>query len=283
VKLSIALFSIASLFFSSTALAQTGYNPEFLGNAAAAPRPGFSPKIFLDYFNQSGISGNDVELALEPQYWIRGFTGEEKRDYVQFLLHLPMGYRSEDDSGNKDRGWGIGTLNANVEYFFKMFDDEDLVWWFDNGISGGFPTATGKEGLRVGGRSYMVTWFQENYFSFGKWVMSISPISVTFVFKDSDTKVTPGLALNIMNSAYGYQVADWCALGVTGAYQFGNVLGSDDGFGNELDYVHRAYVGPAFLFPLPKDSSLQVSGLIDVYTKGVARGQGFAAAFWHMF
>jgi hypothetical protein len=86
-----------------------------------------------------------------------------------------------------------------------------------------------------------------------------------------------------MNSAYGYKVADWCALGVTGAYQLGNVLGSSDQFGNNLNKAHRIYVGPAFLFPLKHDIAVQASGMIDVYTKNVDRGQGVAIAFWKMF
>ncbi len=191
--------------------------------------------------------------------------------------------RSRDDSGNTDRGWGIGTLNANIEHFWQPVESEDVTWWFDNGLSVGFPTATGKQELRIGGRSYMITWFQENYVQIDKWIFSISPISVSFVFKDRESDIRPGLALNIMNSAYGYQVADWCALGVTADYQIGSVAGSDDGFGNNLDMGHRIYVGPAFLFPFKHDMSLQVSGLIDVYTKNVERGQGLAMAFWHMF
>lgn len=277
----LVLFTLA--FVPNSAHAQQGYNPEYLGNAAAAPRPGFSPKIFFNYFNQNKIDGNDVELAIEPQYWIRGFTGEKKRDYIQFLAHLPLGYRSKDDSGNNDRGWGIGSLNANVEHFFKLMDDNDVTWWFDNGLSVGFPTATGKEGLRIGGRSYTITWFQENYIQIDKWIFSISPISVTYVFRDSESDIRPGLALNIMNSAYGYQVAEWCALGVTGAYQLGNVAGSSDQFGAKLPRAQRAYVGPAFMFPFKHDISLQVSGLIDIYTRHVERGQGIAVAFWHMF
>ena len=124
------------LFVPALAFAQSGYNPEFLGNAAAAPRPGFSPKIFVSYYNQEDISSNDVEVAFEPQYWIYGFTGEKKRDFVQFMAHLPVGYRNQKAAGTRSSVTGIGSLNANIEHFFKMIDKEDLVMWFDNGLSG---------------------------------------------------------------------------------------------------------------------------------------------------
>jgi len=285
----IALCALVFLFvtFAQTpaAKAQVGYNPEFLGNAAAAPRPGFSPKIFVDYFNQNKIGGNDYEVAIEPQYWIRGFTGEEKKDYIQFLAHFPFGYRSENKTSGSgmDLGWGTGTLSANVEHFWKLIDSEDTVWWFDNGLSVGFPTGTGKEGLRLGGDAYNVTYFQENYFRFGKWIFSISPIAATYIFKDTDSQETHGLALNIMNSAYGYQITDAVALGVTTAYQLGNVMGSNDGVGGKLARTQRLYVGPAACISLPYESSLQISGLIDVHTKNVTRGQGLTMAFWKMF
>ncbi len=281
--LSVVIILLAMSLVAPSAFAQVGYNPEFLGNAAAAPRPGFSPKIFVDYYNQNSVSGNDFEIAFEPQYWIRGFTGKEERDYIQFLLHFPIGYRSQKNVSERVRGFGTGMLNANVEHFWKLIDDGDTIWWFDNGLSAGFPTATGKEGLRIGGKSYTATWFQENYLQFGKWVFSISPIAITYVFRDSDTQVRPGLALNVMNNAYGYQVTDWACIGVTNAYQIGNVAGTSDNIGGSLDKTQRLYVGPAFNFTLFKDTSLQVSGLIDVYTKNVVRGQGIAMAFWHMF
>lgn len=281
---SVSFFILMSVLLSipSTALAQTGYNPEFLGNAAAAPRPGFSPKIFLDYFYREDVSGHDVELAIEPQYWIRGFTGEEQKDYLQFLIHLPIGYRSQDNN-TVNEGFGIGMLNANIEHFWKIMEGDDYVWWFDNGISGGFPTATGKTGLRIGGNSYMVTWFQENYIRIGKWVMSISPVSVSYTFKDSETNLTPGLSLNIMNSAFGYQITDSFALGITTSYQLGNMVGTDDNAGGSLDMTHRMYLGPAAAFSFPNDYSLQISIMADVFTRNVTRGQGIALAFWHMF
>lgn len=279
----ILLAVLLYILIPSVSNAQVGYNPEYLGNAAAAPRPGFSPKIFLDYFNQNEVSGNDIELAIEPQYWIRGFTGDEQKDYIQFLAHIPFGYRTHKDDNTINTGFGLGMINANVEHFWKIMEGDDSVWWFDNGLSGGFPTATGKDGLRIGGNSYSVTWFQENYIRFGRWVMSVSPISVTYSFKDSHNGTTPGLALNVMNSAYGYQITDSFALGLTTAYQIGSFLGTDDGAGGTLGTTHRVYVGPAAAFSFKNDYSLQVSVMVDVLTRNVVRGQGIAFAFWHMF
>jgi hypothetical protein len=170
-----------------------------------------------------------------------------------------------------------------VEHFWKLIDDENSTWWFDNGLSAGFPTASGKDGLRIGGNSYSVTWFQENFFKLDRWIFSISPISVSWTFRDSKNKTTPGLSLNVMNSAYGYQVTDMLALGVTTACQLGNLVGTSDGIGGRLPKSRRIYVGPAFLFAFKHDMSLQISGLIDVNTKNVNRGQGISVAFWHMF
>jgi len=263
--------------------AQTGYNPEFLGNAAPPPRPGFSPKIFFDYFNRDEISGNDAEMAFEPQYWIRGFTGDKKRDYLQFLVHVPFGYRSQDGGTTTEKGWGLGSVNANIEHFWRILETDNVAWNFDNGISGAFPTATGNENIRISGNSYVVNWFQENYIKIGRWVMSISPISVTYVFKDSKTDLTPGLALNIMNSAYGYQVTDAVALGVTTSYQVGNLLGTDNGSGGKLDKTQRLYFGPAACLSFKNESSLQISVMIDAVTRNVIRGQGIAIAYWKMF
>lgn len=277
------IFILIFLSVPAVAFAQAGYNPEFLGNAAAAPRPGFSPKIFLSYYNQNSISASDVELALEPQYWVRGFTGEKNRDYVQFLAHLPVGYRTQKAAGTRSSVSGIGSLNANVEYFLKLVDREDTTFWFDNGLSVGFPTATMRDGLRIGTNAYSVGWFQENFISFDKWVFSISPVSLTWTFRDSKTNVHPGLSMSIMNSSYGYQVTKDVALGLTFAYMIGNLAGADDGMGGELNASHRFYTGPAACISLGKATSLQVTGIVDVYTRHADRGQGLFTAFWHMF
>ncbi len=277
------IFIVGLLFVPVIALAQSGYDPEFLGNAAAAPRPGFSPKIFVSYYNQNDISSSDAELAIEPQYWIRGFTGEKKRDYVQFLAHLPIGYRTQKTAGVRSSVAGIGSLNANVEHFFKMIDDEDFTMWFDNGLSAGFPTATMNDGVRIGMNAYSIGWFQENFISFDKWVFSISPIALTWTFRDSKTNIYPGLSMTIMNSSCGYQVTKDVALGVTFAYMLGNVAGADDGLGGHLNASQRFYAGPAASISLGKDTSLQVSGIVDAYTKNADRGQGLFTAFWHMF
>lgn len=277
------LLTLVAFLVPSVARAQTGYNPEFLGNAAPAPRPGFSPKIFFDYFNRNEISGNDVEMALEPQYWIRGFTGDEQKDYIQFLTHIPFGYRSQDGATATEKGWGLGSINANIEHFWTILKTDNAVWHFDNGLSVAFPTAVGKQNIRIGGNSYVVGWFQENYIKIDKWVMSISPISVSYVFKDSKSNITPGLALNIMNSAYGYLVTDAVALGVTTAYQLGNLVNTNDGTGAKLAMIHRLYFGPATCISFKNESSLQISVMIDAFTKNVIRGQGVALAYWKMF
>jgi hypothetical protein len=283
VILSLILLLPFLTFTPSAANAQTGYNPEFLGNAAPAPRPGFSPKIFFDYFNRNEISGHDIEVAFEPQYWIRGFTGDKANDYIQFLTHIPFGYRAQDGATATEKGWGLGSINANIEHFWKIYESDSAVWHFDNGLSGAFPTAMGRQNIRIGGNSYVVSWFQENFIKIDKLMMSISPISVTYVFQDSKTNITPGLALNIMNSAYGYMITDSIALGVTTSYQLGNLLGSDDGTGARLNKTQRLYLGPATCISFKNESSLQISIMVDTFTKNITRGQGVAFAYWKMF
>lgn len=277
------IFVLILLLIPTLAFAQSGYDPEFLGNAAAAPRPGFSPKIFLNYYNQNDISANDIEIALEPQYWIYGFTGEKKKDFIQFLAHLPIGYRTQKPGGTRSSVSGIGSLSANVEHFYKMVDNEDLVMWFDNGLSAGFPTATMNGGVRIGSNAYSVGWFQENFISYKKWVFSISPIALTWSFRDSETNIKHGLSMTVMNSAYGYQITDNVALGVTFAYMLNNISGANDISGAKVDVTQRFYTGPAASITLCKDTSLQITGIIDAYTKHTDRGQGIFAAFWHMF
>ena len=278
------------LLLPNVSTAQVGYNPELLGNASAAPRPGFSPKIFFDYFNQNSVSGNDVEIAIEPQYWMRGFTGDKQKDYIQLAAHIPFGYRSVASSELTDTlghttntGFGLGMINVNVEHFYSMTENKDSEWWFDNGISIGLPTAVGKTGLRIGGNSCVITWFQENFVRAGKWIFSVSPVAVSYAFKDSNNKTTPGLSLNILNSAVGYQILDSLALGATTAYQLGNIAGTNDGSGGTLSRTQRMYVGPAANISFEHDSSLQISVMVDVLAKNVVRGQGVAFAFWHMF
>ncbi|MEI7704114.1 MAG: hypothetical protein WCK73_05910 [Deltaproteobacteria bacterium] len=263
--------------------AQTAYNPEFLGNAAPAPRTGFSPKIFLDYFNQNSISGNDVELAVEPQYWIAGFSGNTAKDWLQFLVHVPVGYRSQDLGGTTSSSFSLGSIGVQAESFVNLASGKDAVWWFDNGLAVGLPTSTGVQGLRIGGNSFSVTWFQENYVRLGAWIFSVSPIALTYSFQDVATGVTPGLSMGVMNSAFGYEVSDVVTLGVTTAYLLGNLAGSNDGTGKTLGVTQRLYVGPAFCFSFPNDIALQASIMIDVYTQNTTRGQGVAVAFWHMF
>ena len=139
------------------------------------------------------------------------------------------------------------------------------------------------DGVRIGTNAYSVGWFQENFISYKKWLFSISPLSLTWTFRDTKTNVKPGLSMSIMNSSYGYQVSKNVALGVTFAYMLGNVAGADDGLGGKLNASQRFYAGPAACISLWKDTSLQATGIIDAYTKNTDRGQGIFTAFWHMY
>lgn len=293
-------FLLALLFFSlaiaynSSAHAQKGFVPELLGNASGVDRQGFALKYFNNYYYQDRTSANDVEVAFEPQIWIKGFKGDMKKDQFQFIVHVPIGYRREKDTatGQFNSVTGIGSINANVEYYYRLIDTEDTTWWFNNAISTGFPTATEHDGVRVGGHSYKMTiggdaytlgWFTESFIKHKRFMASIMPVMVTWAWKDSKTKTRGGMLLNIMNGSVGYGVTEKFFLGADFGLLMGSVYGSKDVAGNSLPVSYRAYAGPAALITLPKDSSLQISTAIDFATKEIDRGQGIYIVLYHMF
>ena len=291
------LFLVFALILLSTAcsidvFAQVGFQPEFLGNANAS-RPGFALKFFPSYFYQEGISAHDVEAAFEPQFWIPGFTGDPNKDQLQFVIHLPVGYRIQNDAaGGRSSVTGIGTLTTAIEHYLHVIDTEDLEFWFDNGIVAGYPTATNHEGariggnvntLRIGGDSYSVGWYQENFIRYGPWIFTISPIAVNYGFRDDKTGDQNGLSLTVMNSAIGYAVASWAHVGLNFGLNMGNLLGDNDAAGNDMATSMRFWAGPGALIVINDDTSLQIAVLIDAYTKNANRGQGAFFALWHHF
>ena len=294
-KRAILISAVAVFFLMITeAAAQVGFNPEYLGNAAGAPRTGFCLKFFTSYFYQNGISAHDIETAFEPQLFIPGFTGDIKRDQIQFIAHLPVGYRREmTAAGTVESVTGIGTLTVNVEHFWHLIDEEDMQLWFDNAITSGYPTATDHEGVstggglapftRIGGNSFSIGWFTESFFRYKKWLFSVNPVSVAWAFEDDQTNSRDGLNISVMNSSVGYQFFKKAALGVNFGLQLGRVAGSYGPAGAAAPYVLRAYAGPAANISLPKDSSLQIGGVIDFATKRESKGYGIFTALWHEF
>jgi hypothetical protein len=292
-KLFLAIsFILITTAFSIDAAAQVGFQPEFLGNANAS-RPGFALKFFPSYFYQRGISAHDVETAFELQFWIPGFTGDTTRDQLQFVIHTPVGYRIQDaPGGGRVSVTGIGTITTAIEYYLHVIDTEDFEFWFDNGITGGWPTATNNRGvtfsghrysLILGSDTYSVTWYQENFIRYKKWIFTVSPIAVSWGFRDDSTGVRNGLALTIMNNAIGYEVASWAHLGLNMGMQVSNIVGDESATGGNLPNAWRAWAGPAGLFGIDDNTSLQMAILIDCYTKNVNRGQGIFFALWHHF
>lgn len=287
--ISLILITIA---FSIDATAQVGFQPEFLGNANAS-RPGFALKFFPSYYYQRGISAHDVETAFEPQFWIPGFTGDIKRDQLQFVIHVPVGYRIQNTTaGGEVSVTGIGTVTTAIEHYLHIIDTEDFEFWFDNGIVAGYPTATNNKGvsfsglqysLRLGSESYSVGWYQENFIRYGPWIFTISPIAINWGFRDDTTGVRNGLSLTIMNSAIGYAVASWAHLGLNFGMQVSNIVGDESATGGNLPNAWRAWAGPAGLFGIDDNTSLQMAILIDCYTKNINRGQGIFFALWHHF
>jgi len=293
-KLIILSVAILSLITFTEAQAQKGFVPELLGNANGANRPGFAIKYFNNFYYQERISAYDIEVAFEPQVWIKGFTGDMKKDQWQFIVHVPVGYRNEKNqtTGTRNSVTGIGTINANAEYYYRLIDTPDTTWWFDNAISFGFPTATAHEGMRVGGASYRIeigansyslAWFTESFIKHKRFMMSIMPIMATWNWKDSKSKTRGGLSLNIMNGSMGYGITEKVYLGVDFGLLLGSVSGSRTPAHTELPVSVRGYAGPALLVTLPKDSSLQISTAIDFYTKEIDRGQGIYVVLYHMF
>lgn len=274
------------------AKAQTGFNPEFLGNADAPQMQVFCIKFFTSYFHQNSISGHDVEVAFEPQVFIAGFSGDPKKDQIQFIAHLPMGYRRQNVGGQTGSVTGIGTLFFNAEHFWHLIDEEDMEFWFDNALSFGFPTATEHRGITFAGNPYIiglgadtysVGYFQENFFRYRRFLASIMPVNVSYAFRDDKTNVRSGLSLGLVNSSVGYKVSDIVSLGVNFGILLGNVVGSDNNAGGGLPRTFRAYVGPAALFAFKPNLSWQIGVAVDVATKNAPRGQGIFSALWHHF
>lgn len=284
---------LASLTLSSTARAQAGFLPEFMGNAAGVKSPGFCLKFFPSYFYQEGIAAHDVEAAFEPQYWIPGFTGDIEKDQIQFVVHLPVGYRRQRVAGGTiESVTGIGNLSTTIEYYWHMIDEEDLEWWFDNGITGGYPTATEHNGVHIGNKhftvaigsdAYSVGWYQENMIRYKKFLVSVQPFTFTYGFRDDKTGTRSGLSFTVMNGAAGYAINSWCHLGIDFGLLIGNVAGSDNGVGGSLPTSWRFFTGPAALLGFNDNNAIQISVMIDAYTKNVSRGQGIAIAIWHHF
>ncbi len=284
---------IASVLYSAKAHAQAAFLPEFLGNAAGVASEGLCLKFFPSYYYQSEIAAHDAEVAFEPQYWIAGFTGDLKKDQVQFVVHLPVGYRRQRvATGTVESVTGIGNLTTTIEYYWHMIDEEDLEWWFDNGITGGYPTATENNNIFIGGKpfpiaigssAYSVGWYQENMIRYKKFLASFQPVTFTYGFRDDRTGSRSGLSLSIMNGAVGYEVSSWAHLGVGMGLLLGNVAGGEDANGNSLPTAVRYFVGPAALLGFGDNNAIQISVLIDAYTRNISRGEGIAVAIWHHF
>lgn len=284
---------LATVLHTRNACAQQSFLPEFLGNAAGVASEGFCLKFFPSYFYQHSAAAHDAEAAFEPQYWIAGFTGDLERDQIQFVVHLPIGYRRQRVvGGTVESVTGIGNLSTTIEYYYHIFNEEDFEWWFDNGITGGYPTATEHNGVNVGGRrfavavgsqAYSVGWYQENMIRYKKFMVSVQPLTFTYGFRDDKTGTRSGLSFSVMNGAMGYEIVDWCHLGIDFGLLIGNVVGSDNGTGGSLPTSWRFFTGPAALLGFGDNNSIQISVLLDAYVKNVPRGQGIAIAIWHHF
>lgn len=289
-----SLFLVILIIFAcqKEAKAQAGFNPEYLGNAAAPELQVFCVKFFTSYFYQNGISGQDIEVAFEPQVFIAGFSGDPKKDQIQFIAHLPVGYRRQNVGGQSGSVTGIGTLFFNVEHFWHLVDEEDVEFWFDNALSFGFPTATEHRGVTLAGNPYLVGlgadtysvgYFQEYFIRYKRFLASVMPINASYGFRDSNTNLRGGLSLALVNSSVGYKLSDIVSLGVNFGILLGNVAGSDNNAGGSLPTTFRAYAGPAALFAFRPNLSWQVGVIIDVATKDASRGQGVFSALWHHF
>ena len=281
-KRMLLLVALLVVAIPSIAHAQSGFNPEYLGNAQGAD-PGFCLKYFTSFFNEKAPSLYDFEVAFEPQYFMPGFTGDSKKDQIQFIAHLPIGYKRQTVGGVTGSVTGLGTLYANVEHFWLLIDTPDVKFWLDHGLSGSFPTATNNNGIRIGGNSYGASFFQEFFLKYGKLVASVSPVSVGWQFTDSKTNQRSGLSVGAANSAIGYQLLDNFALGVHLGASFGNLAGTQNGAGGTLPVSVRFYTGPAFNISIKDNLALQVSGIIDAVTRNMDRGQGIFTALWYHF
>lgn len=294
ILVSLFLFSAILIAHNKTARAQQGFVPELLGNASGVQEPGFAFKFFTTYFYQERNEAHDVEVAFEPQIWIPGFTGDMERDQLQFIVHVPMGYRRQKAGpGIHNSVTGIGTINVNAEYYWRMINNADTSMWFDNAITIGFPTATEHEGVRVGqyaapigrigGNNYSIGWFQENMLKHKKFMLSLMTVLASWNFKDEKTNVTNGLSLNIFNGAAGFQISEHAYIGADFGLLLGRVIGAKDAAGNSLPVTLRAYAGPAALITWGSNISLQISTAIDLATRYVNRGQGAYIVLWYHF
>ncbi len=275
---------IHSLFFllllSSHTLAQSGFNPEYMGNGSPGPFNSFCVKTFASYFYQEGIEAHDAEIAIEPQYFFSGFKRDESDEFL-FFAHLPIGFRSEDNLGQTSSVGGIGTLSAGLEYFRRVRKTESSKLWIDNGMVFGFPTATRREGIRIGGNAYSVTYFQEMFYQKDKWIFSVVPIAAGWGFRDDKTNERAGFSLSFANAAWGRMISSKLWMGVNHGVSLGKVFGSDDTSGNSLDRTLRAYVGPAGAYSFTPRWFLQFGSVFDVVTRHSNRGQGVFLALWH--
>lgn len=295
-KMSLTLFFFIFLLIAhnNIAHAQKGFVPELLGNASGVDRPGFALKYFTNYYYQERVSANDIEVAFEPQFWIKGFSGDIEKDQFQFIVHVPFGYRHVKDpaTGQTASVTGLGAVNANAEYYYRLINTEDTTWWFDNAVSLAFPTTTNHEGRTIGGQTYRMiiganaysfAWFTESFFKHKRFMLSLMPIMTTWSWQDNKTKDKGGLSLSIMNGSAGYGITDKFFLGVDFGMLVGSVLGSKRSTGGDLPVSFRAYAGPSMLISLPKDSSIQISTAIDIKTKEIDRGQGIYVVLFHLF
>lgn len=278
-KCLISLFFLVG--FSMNAFAQTGFNPEFMGNGAPGPYGGFCLKSFSSYFNQEGIKAHDLGLALQPQYFSEGFSGADRKDQFLFLAHIPGGYRTEETSGQRNSVVGVGTVSMNIHHFFRLRDNPSNALWFDNGLSFGLPTATQQDGLRMGGNAYSIGWYQELFWKPGEWLISTVPVSTSWSFRDQKSDERGGLSLSLANSSAGRKLLPWLFVGANGGLAIGRVAGSEDLAGNELPTTFRAYAGPAAAVEIRKNLFLQVGSAIDIATQNTDRGQGIFLALWH--
>jgi len=280
----VGLFFLFTLLTLRTASAQQGFNPEYLGNAGAPVKTGFALKTFQSYYYQNRPKANDVETTFETQFYTKGFMNDIEKDMFQWALHLPIGYRRVNAVAGPDRQiTGIGNFDIIIEYYHNLINNGDTTWWFDNGLTTGFPTSTFNNGMRIGNNAYSLTWFQENFFQHKSFMMTLMPIAVNWTFEDEKTNTRDGLSLTVMNGTAGYKITEKFHFGVDFGLLLGRVLGSDNGAGGSLSKVVRAYAGPGGLVSFTPTTALQFCGVIDFVTRNTDRGQGIFLVLFHMF
>jgi len=279
----LTLLLIVLTLSGATASAQTGFNPEFLGNGGPGPTGTFCMKYYSSYFYQEGPRAHDAELALEPQLFTEAFTGDSQRDQFLFLVHVPVGFRTELGTDSRQSVAGLGTVSSLVHYFRRLKEDESATVWLDHGVVVGFPTATETNGLRIGGNAFSTTAFEEMFLKSGNWLVSLVPVSISYGFRDYRTEERGGLSLGLLNGAVGYKVDPRLHLGLNYGFSIGSIAGSENEAGASLTSSRRLYGGPAAAFGIRKDLFLQVGAVVDLATQGVDRGQGVFVALWQPF